>query len=286
MIKNLIFNFSRLINRIIFLRTIQRVVTPSIACKLQNLILFLRQSQLRFYYDKKSKLYIAKELKKKIYFGDRYRGFNLYGSSLYRRGETLATSYGLKNIKFNKSDVVVDCGANYGDLFIYLDGKIHEKNYISFEPAPIEYKCIRMNIPKGRNFNLGLSNCEGEKKFYLSSATADSSLIKPKQYFKIIKVKVTKLDLINTLTEIKRCKLLKLEAEGGEPEILDCATKFMKICEYIAIDGSPERGVNRQLTFQYLNNKLLKNNFLMVDIFGSGYRALYKNSEKKFKDFF
>jgi len=270
----------RLIYRTVrsFLRVIENVVSPSTACVLQNLFLLLHGSKLRFYYDKESKLFVATENATKRYFGDMNRGFNFYGRSLFTRGKNLSDSYCLENITFKKSDIVVDCGANYADLFISLDGKIQENNYITFEPGPIEYKCITKSVPNARNFNVGLSNFEGEMEFYLCSESGDSSLVQPKKYTDIVKVKVTTLDKIIASEGIDRFKLLKLEAEGWEPEILDGASESLKKCEYVAIDGGHERGVNCEATFHTLNNILLGNDFVMIDIYGPAYRALYQNT--------
>ena len=93
----------------------------------------------------------------------------------------------------------------------------------------------------------------------MSSSAGDSSLIKPAYFNDIIKIKVTTLDKIMTATGITRCKLLKLETEGWEPEILQGASKFLRCCEYVAIDGGLERGENSVSTFNLLNNFLMKN---------------------------
>ena len=86
------------------------------------------------------------------------RGFDIYGRSLFKRGLYLAKTYCLYNIKFNENDIIIDCGANYGDLFLYLSSKIKENNYITFEPGPTEHICLKKSLPEARNFNLGLSD--------------------------------------------------------------------------------------------------------------------------------
>ena len=239
--------------------------------------MFLIRSNLRFAYDKDSNLLIASEKNISRYFGNFKRGFDLYDKSLLKRGADLYKSYCLNNINFKSSDVIIDCGANYADLFIPLQGIIDEENYIAFEPGPIEHKCISKSLPKAKNFNLGLSNKNDLMKFYLCSATGDSSLVETQNYTEVIEVEVTTLDSFAESHNINACKLLKLEAEGWEPEILDGAKDFIRKCEYIAIDGGPERGLNDELTFQSLNNKLLNSGYEMIDICGYAHRALYKN---------
>ena len=49
-------------------------------------------------------------------------------------------------------------------------------------------------------------------------------------------------------SKLGKIKLLKLEAEGYEPEILLGANKILDKIEYIAIDGGYERGKNSEET--------------------------------------
>ena len=204
----------------------------------------------------------------------------MYGYSLFKRGKLLFKSYCLQHIKFHKNDIVIDCGANYADLFLELKNKILIKNYITFEPNLEEYNCIIKSVPNARNLNLGLSNRNGEMNLFLPLFGGDASLVKPQKFNKIQKVKVITLDTFIKNEKITNCKLLKLEAEGWGPEVLEGAKKFLKICQYIAIDGSRERGCNKNLTFHLINNILLKNNYVMIDLNGPAYRALYKNENK------
>ena len=281
--KNLLFNYLLLFYRTIelILRFFQKKTSPSIACYLQNIFLFLHGSKLRFYFDKKNKLFFAKEGDLIRHFNSMERGFYYYKRSLILRGESLAYSYCLQNIQFNPDDIVVDCGANYGDLFLYLKGKIKEENYIAFEPGTLEYNCISKSLPKAKNLNLGLSNHEAELDFYISSDSGDSSLSEPKSYSKIIKAKFITLDSFLLSSNINEFKLLKLEAEGWELEILEAAVEFIKSCEYIAVDGGRERGKKQELTLHKVNNYLKDKNFEMIDINGPAYRALYKNLKLK-----
>jgi hypothetical protein len=70
--------------------------------------------------------------------------------------------------------------------------------------------------------------------------------------------------------------LLKLEAEGFEPEILEGLDIMIQRCEYIAIDGGYEKGENCEQTFTSCTNYLLSNGFKIIDIYFPWFRALYK----------
>lgn len=258
------------------LRRLQRLCSPKLACKLQNIFVALHGSQNRYTYDEIKRLYIVNEAELFRYFGEMSRGFDFYARSIKKRGKVLAASYCLKHVEFSSDDIVIDCGANYGDLYLYLRDKINEPNYIALEPGPIEYQCLLNSLPKARVLNLGLSNSDGELDFYLCSESGDSSLVKPKDYTDSVKVSVKTLDSLVDDLKITKCRLLKLEAEGWEPEILDGAKEFIKLCDYVAVDGGPERGVNKEVTFPAINNFLMKNGFEMIDLHGPSYRALFQ----------
>jgi hypothetical protein len=44
--------------------------------------------------------------------------------------------------------------------------------------------------------------------------------------------------------------LIKIEAEGGEPEVLMGGKLLLKMTRYVAMDVGPERGINRESTYQ------------------------------------
>ena len=110
----------------------------------------------------------------------------------------------------------------------------------------------------------------------MKSQSGDSSLVEPKDYTDIVKVDVKRLDDVLVSLKLEKCKLFKLEAEGFEPEILRGAEKFIEICDYVAVDGGRERGVNAEATLHIANNFLMKRGFEMIDIHGPYHRALYK----------
>ena len=74
----------------------------------------------------------------------------------------------------------------------------------------------------------------------------------------------------------KRIKLLKLEAEGFEPEVLLGGKNSLKNIEYICADLGPERGVAENLTVVEVNEILERAGFSM-QYFNNCYRAIYKN---------
>lgn len=246
---------------------------------IENIYALVRGKKVRFAYDQKLKLFLAKEKGLVKYNSEKFRCFWLYRDGIKTRGKFIFNSYRLHNINFNKNDVIVDCGANSGDLFIELEKFIKPKNYIAIEPNPADYKSLKFNCKGSHLIKKGLGDKNTIKQFFTSTNFADSSIIEPKCFEKIIKVKLIKFDdLINELN-IKRIKLLKIEAEGYEPEVLLGAKEKISICEYIAIDGGYERGVNEEQTLTQITNYLINRNFELCDIFFPWYRALFKNKK-------
>ncbi len=244
---------------------------------LRNLILLTLRRTHRFFWDNTVELFYVQEGNRKQYFAERGRGFSLYWRGLKFRGNQLFHSYGLQHILFLPNDVVFDCGANYGDLWINLSQKITPENYFTFEPGPNEFKCLKLNSPLGSHFNLGLGEVNGEASFYLSSEGGDSTFIEPVVYTEQMTSLVVTLDSFVQVHQLKGLKLLKLEAEGFEPEIIRGSELVLHKFEYIAIDGGPERGIQRENTFTYLTNFLMHRNFEIIFINNLQNRALFKS---------
>lgn len=246
--------------------------------KLINLILYLKKNSHCFGYCEEKKLYYVKDNSNKHYFSNRERGFGLYYQGLISRKEQLKNSYKLGHISFKKNDLVIDCGANYGDLWLFLKDKISSNNYISFEPGINEYKSLICNAPLSKNINEGLGDCNKFLDFYINEKDADSSVIKPIRFEKIKKIKVSKLDDFIDQKKIDKIKLLKIEAEGFEPEILKGCLKNINKFSYIAIDGGNERGVNLEETMSHQLNFLMNKGFKIKEINFNWGRALLYNS--------
>ncbi len=192
-----------------------------------------------------------------------------------RRAELLGEAYLLSRIAFAPGDVVVDCGANVGELKLYFTHKAIPIEYIGIEPSPLEYDCLRSNVAPSQTFNVGLWNTEGSLDFFLSSQAADSSFVEPPQYDEIVKVQTRRLDVL--LPE-KSIKLLKLEAEGAEPEVIEGCSGILSRIEYISADVGFERGVEQTNTLAPVTNFLLANGFELVDVGQKRLVALYRNT--------
>jgi len=249
-----------------------------LSCKIINFFYTFRKT--KFFFDEKKNLLFAKENKNIRYFSDKMRGFYLYRNGISFRGVEIAKSYFIDKINFNINDVVIDIGANYGDLSIFLDQLNFPLICHNFEPEKNAFKALNLNNPNSINNNLAVAEKSENKDFYLNTISADSSIIPISKFDKKIKVKSISLDEYISKKNLTNIKLLKLEAEGYEPEILLGLKKNIDKINYIAVDGGAERGVNKDTTIDFIDDYLKKNyfNLLYIDnLNNKNIRALYKN---------
>ena len=200
-----------------------------------------------------------------------------YWHGIAFRGDSLGRNYFLNELEFKAGDIVVDCGAHIGDLKIYFENLGSDVEYIGFEPSPFEFKCLQENVYPSKVHNVGLWEKKSELEFFQSSFNADSSFIKPKVFTHSFKVSVDCLSNI----EKRKIRLLKIEAEGGEIEVLRGCKDIFQNIYYIAGDFGFERGVNEDNTFPDCINLLLANGFQAVKVVAPNGRntALFKNSK-------
>jgi hypothetical protein len=72
-------------------------------------------------------------------------------------------------------------------------------------------------------------------------------------------------------------KLLKLEAEGAEPEVIIGCEGILSKIGYIAADLGPERGLERVNTLPFVVNFLLSRNFEILEFTESRCSILFRN---------
>ena len=60
--------------------------------------------------------------------------------------DLLYDSYLLNSIDIQNDDVIVDCGANVGELFLAVKEKNFDVTYIGFEPDKETYDCLKLNV--------------------------------------------------------------------------------------------------------------------------------------------
>ncbi len=246
---------------------------PSLFCFFFNLAAVLRNIDVRFSYDKNLKRYTAASSQQKLYFYHRKQAEMAYRDGFSARANSLGHAYFLPEISFKAGDLVVDCGANMGDLKLYFSENAIPVEYLGFEPSPLEFECLKQNVSPSVVLNKGLWNADSFLTFYVSSQGADSSFIKPPSFDEECKIPTTRLDSIVQ----KKIKLLKLEAEGAEPEVLVGCENIFKNIEYISADLGFERGVEQKSTLAPVVNYLLAKNFELLGVRHDRIAALFRN---------
>ena len=238
-----------------------------------NIAAIIRNNKTRVTYLNSNDGYQAAHGDFKVNFYHTKQASMAYCDGIYERAMQIGRAYFLDRIDFKDNDVVLDCGANVGDLLLYFKLKKLNIKYVGFEPSPLEYKSLAKNVNPYVSHNLGLWKEDGMLTFYVSSQGADSSLIEPIKYDAKIEVKTVRLDsIING-----PIKLLKLEAEGAEPEVLLGASGLLNSIEYISADLGFERGKTQESTLAPVVNYLCTNGFDLLDVSHERVIALFRN---------
>ena len=189
-----------------------------------------------------------------------FRCLNL-SSGLKSRTEFLAKSYGLdffKSVFEKKSPNIIDIGANIGEFSIYCAHR--NSNVIAIEHDKIAFEMLKLNAKrysdKINTFNLSISNKSGVEKIYYDTISGSTTIIKPindanYQIFDIDKFTPEKkmfsstqsltLDDFIDQNEINFIDLIKCDAEGAEPEIIEGLKKNSSKIDFIVIDTIGER---------------------------------------------
>ncbi len=204
-------------------------------------------------------MYYASDNSGKFYFPNKRVVRMLNG--IVEQSNELFDLYCLDKITFSGEDKVIDCGANTGELYPYLKKVVPELEYLAFEPDQKVYDCLLKNVKdeKATLRSDALSNKSGTTKFYNSTYGADSSLVYSgdKNYTEVKMIQLDDLELTNI-------KLLKIDAEGHELEVLQGALRTLSQIMYISVDFGPEKGEQEERTLPEVSSFLYENNFKMV----------------------
>ena len=210
-----------------------------------------------------------------------FRCLNL-SSGLKFRTEFLAKSYGVeffKSIFEKKSPNVIDIGANIGEFSIYCANR--NSNVIAIDHDKIAYQMLKLNAKnyqgKIKTFNFSISNKSGVDKIYYDTITGGTTMIKPldvsnyksfnednftpEKRMVATSQSLTLDDFIDQ-NKINFIDLIKCDAEGAEPEIIEGLMKNASKVDFIAIDTIGER--NGQDTTYDVVKLLEKRNFKII----------------------
>ncbi len=228
-----------------------------------NIIFFITRNQVRFKAIENNNI-LVKDNTYKLIISQKLRAW-FYFKSLENRFESLGKMYFLDKIKFSENDIIVDCGSNIGEIYYSL--KIFNKEgfeYYGFEPVESEFKILEINTSNNIKSPIALFDKNEIKKLYVHKEGADSTLLKDSRYGESEYVDCKRLDSIGNLKN-KNIKLLKLEAEGAELQVLIGCGSILKNIEYISADLGFELEQGTKSNQKEVVEFLEKNNFEHID---------------------
>ncbi len=150
--------------------------------------------------------------------------------------------YGLKGIPFEAGDRVIDVGAHVG-AFAMLIAKLHpDVHVLAYEPFPENFKCLEYNLHVNHVKNVtpykvaitgdGRSLTMATNPWNSGGATSNAKSLTASYAEGIPSVT---LDQVFDAHKIRRCKLLKVDCEGSEYEIL-LNTRVLSQVDYLSVE--------------------------------------------------
>lgn len=148
--------------------------------------------------------------------------------------------YDLDRIDFKPGDVVIDIGAHIGFFAIYTALRFPQVVIHSFEPFPENYELLQQNLVHNgvtnvRTYQLGVSGSGRDLEMVTNPQNTGNSTCYSRtlQYGRTTGIPSTTLDHIFDLIGVDKCKLLKIDCEGSEYEIL-LSTRSLAKVEYLS----------------------------------------------------
>lgn len=241
--------------------------------------LFFLTSRTVIRWDKKEELFLVQSGQAKLFVARR-RSLGYYLKGIETRLRRLQEQYGLEFVPLRANALAIDIGSNVGEFSMLLSQSGLE--VIAFEPDPVELKALTLNLPPTDTVSgVALWNEDGLADFFCANEHSDSSLIKPNTAVDTpITVQTRTLDsfLAASPHAHKQIQVVKLEAEGAEPEILEGGRHTLQKVEWVLADVGFERGVLEETTMPAVVNLLLPFGFELVAVHKPRLVAIFKNS--------
>jgi len=154
-----------------------------------------------------------------------------YDKKFYEKDINLIKKY------LKKGDIFIDVGSNIGILSIVASKLVGRTGKIySYEPHPRIFKYLEGNIKLNNikniiSRNIGIGSKSGN--IYITNKIADDMNYLSKDSINGKKIKVKKLD---DIIRDKNIKMLKIDTEGYELEVLKGSKELLKNTKYLMIE--------------------------------------------------
>lgn len=168
------------------------------------------------------------------------RRWKLYRWGWAARLDRLEREYGVgRHFRLDRGAVILDVGANVGEFAFVAER--YGARILAFEPDPKVFACLKRNVESlafVKAYEDVVWKSDGEIDFALAPERADSSVfaVGPK-----VRKRAVTLASVISAEGLQRVDLLKCDAEGAEPEVLEGAGEALLKIAGVALDTGPER---------------------------------------------
>jgi FkbM family methyltransferase len=161
----------------------------------------------------------------------------------------IINEYDIEDFEINVNDTVIDIGAHIGLFSLLVSQLCKTGKILSFEPVRENFDLLVSNLKLNHienvlPFNMAVSKNLDKLNLFLNDDQSAHSIF-PKSS-ESISVESTSLQKIFEENKISSCKLLKLDCEGAEYEIIDSLpSEYLNkiqniVMEYHSADTKPE----------------------------------------------
>jgi len=147
--------------------------------------------------------------------------------------------YDFDTLDFRPGDVVLDLGAHVGAISIYLAKRYPELRIIAVEPTPPIFACLERNLSRNKVENVEALNVavtgDGREVHVITNLKKNSGgstvqvPLVAAPWLEHFAVPSLTLDDFFERFSIDRCKLLKIDIEGSEHEVLGATTVLARV---------------------------------------------------------
>ena len=161
----------------------------------------------------------------------------------------MINEYDVEDFEINTNDTVIDIGAHIGLFSLLVSQLCKTGKILSFEPVSENFDLLVSNLKLNRienilPFNMAVSKNSGRLDLFLNNDQSAHSIFSKSS--ESINVESTSLQKIFDENKISSCKLLKLDCEGAEYQIIDSLpSEYLDkiqniVMEYHLADTKPE----------------------------------------------
>lgn len=157
----------------------------------------------------------------------------------------LATTLLFKTL-VKRGMVVVDVGANIGWYTLLGASRTGPAGLVvSFEPEPLNFSFLERSIAANgfwwaKPFQACVADEEGTKKLYISPGNRGRHSIVYRRSDQVLEVKSVALEDFLPKVGVEEIDVLKVDAEGAEPLVLQGAGHYLDRVKHVFVDWDPQ----------------------------------------------